>query len=170
MPAFTPPPPKVHTSDMGGDPISELTEAEKEVLRLYLTATDQKEIARLIDRSPSAVEQRLASARRKLGVNRSIDAAHQLAHAEGNPAYGLAIYGSSSGSEARAFALKQPSSEGGSRLSGLRPFPTKGRPWNAQPIGMRLIAIVAGVFLLVLSAVFVVSLGEAISAILRHRP
>lgn len=170
MPAFAAPRSKVHISDMGGDPISELTEAEKEVLRLYLTATDQKEIARLIDRSPSAVEQRLASARRKLGVNRSIDAAHLLAHAEGNPAYGLAIYGSSSGSEARSFALKPPSSEGGSWLSGLKPFPTKGRPWNAQPVGSRLIVIVAGVFALVLSAVFVVSLGEALSAILRHRP
>jgi DNA-binding CsgD family transcriptional regulator len=155
---------------MGGDPISDLTEAEKEVLRLYLTATDQKEIARLIDRSPSAVEQRLASARRKLGVNRSIDAAHQLAHAEGNPAYGMAIYGHSSGSEARSFSLRPASSEGGNWLSGLMPFPTKGRPWNAQPIGMRLIAVTAVVFLLVLSAVFVVSLGEAISAILRHRP
>ncbi len=155
---------------MEGDPIDGLTEAEKEVLRLYLTATDQKEIARLIDRSPSAVEQRLASARRKLNVNRSIDAAHLLAHAEGNPAYGLAIYGSSSGSEARSFTLRPPSSEGGSWLSSLRPFPTKGRPWNAQPIGPRLIVITGVVLALVLSAVFVVSLGEALSAILRHRP
>ncbi len=154
---------------MEGDPIDELTEAEKEVLRLYLTATDQKEIARLIDRSPSAVEQRLASARRKLGVNRSIDAAHLLAHAEGNPAYGMAIYGSSSGSEARSFTLRPPSSEGGNWLSSLRPFPTKGRPWNAQPIGPRLIVITGVVLALVLSAVFVVSLGEALSAILRHR-
>ena len=154
---------------MDGDAIAGLTNAEKEVLRLYLTVTDQKEIARLIDRSPSAVEQRLAGARRKLNVNRSIDAAHLLAHAEGNPAYGLAIYGSSSASEARKFTLNPASSEGGVRLTGLVPFPTKGRPWNALPIGPRLIAIVAGVFVLVLSAVIVVSIGEALSAIARHR-
>ena len=154
---------------MDGDPIAELTDAEKEVLRLYLTATDQKEIARIIERSPSAVEQRLASARRKLKVNRSIDAAHQLAHAEGNPAYGMAIYGSSSGSEARNFGLMAPSSEGGSGLFSQMPFPTKGRPWNALPIGSRLIVIVAGVLALALSAILLVSIGEALSAILRHR-
>lgn len=154
---------------MDGDPIAELTAAEKEVLRLYLTVTDQKEIARMIARSPSAVEQRLAGARRKLNVNRSIDAAHLLAHAEGNPAYGMAIYGSSSGGADRGFTLNPASSEGALRRNGLMPFPTKGRPWNALPIGPRLLAIVVGVFLLVLSAIIVVSIGEALSAIARHR-
>jgi len=153
---------------MAGNPIALLTDAEKEVLRLYLTVTDQKEIARLIDRSPSAVEQRLASARRKLGVSRSIDAAHKLAHAEGNPAYGLAIYGSSSGGEARTFALEPRSSEGGGRFFGLAPFPTKGRPWNALPIGARLLWIVVGLFLMVCSTVLVISIGQALSAIARQ--
>ena len=155
---------------MGGDPIAELTEAEKEVLRLYLTVTDQKEIARRIGRSPSAVEQRLASARRKLAVGRRLDAAHMLAHAEGTPAYGMAIYGSSPGGDARTFTLRPASSEGGSKLHGFAPFPTKGRPWNAHSITARLIAIGAGAFLLVLIAVLLVSVGEALSSILRHRP
>jgi len=154
---------------MDGDPIADLTDAEKEVLRLYLTVTDQKEIARIIARSPSAVEQRLASARRRLGVRRSIEAAHMLAHAEGNPAYGLAIYGSSSGGEGRSFELRQRPSEGGIGSSGLMPFPTKGRPWNALPIGLRLIAIVGGVFVLTLCAIILVSVGEALSSIARHR-
>jgi DNA-binding CsgD family transcriptional regulator len=153
---------------MDGTAIASLTDAEKEVLRLYLSVTDQKEIARRIDRSPSAVEQRLASARRKLGVNRSIDAAHQLAHAEGNPAYGLAIYGQSSGSGQRNYALIQPSSEGGGGFSSLLPFPTKGRPWNAQPIGRRLLAIAAGIFLLACSAVIIVSIGQSLSTIARQ--
>jgi DNA-binding CsgD family transcriptional regulator len=153
---------------MEGDPTALLTDAEKEVLRLYLSVSDQKEIARRIDRSPSAVEQRLTSARRKLKVGRSIEAAHLLAHAEGNPAYGMAIYGSSPGSEARQFSLRPPSSEGGSRLSGLVPFPTKGRPWNALPVGPRLLAIAAGLFLMVCSAVIMVSIGQALSAIARQ--
>jgi DNA-binding CsgD family transcriptional regulator len=148
--------------------LADLTDAEKEVLRLFLTTSDPKEIARAIDRSQHTVEQRLTRARRKLGVNRSLDAAHLLAHAEGNPAYGKAIYGSSVHGDDLPFTLKRSPSEGGAGLSGFAPFPTKGRPWNALPPWLRLVMIVGGMLAITISAVVVVSIGEALSSIARQ--
>jgi DNA-binding CsgD family transcriptional regulator len=148
--------------------IADLTDAEKEVLRLYLKTSDPKEIARAIDRSQHTVDQRLARARRKLGVTRSLDAAHLLAHAEGNPAYGAAIYGSSLRGDALPFVLKRPPSEGGAGPASLAPFPTKGRPWNALPPWTRALMIVGGMFAIAVTAVVIVSIGEALSSIARQ--
>jgi len=78
-----------------GDSIDELSDLEKEVLRLFMVSSDQKELARRIGRSPATVEQRLARARRKLGVARSLDAALMLAEREGRGTYGTTIYGDS---------------------------------------------------------------------------
>ena len=91
---------------MGDDPIDALSDLEKEVLRLFLVASDQKEVARRIGRSPATVEQRLARARRKLGVARSLDAALLLAKREGNQTYGTAIYGDSLHGDPEQSALK----------------------------------------------------------------
>ncbi|KRB92931.1 MULTISPECIES: LuxR C-terminal-related transcriptional regulator [unclassified Sphingomonas] len=69
-----------------------LTEVERETLRAFLARSEVKEVARALGKSTFAVEQRLARARRKLGVRRSIDAALMLARAEGVNMYGSPIY------------------------------------------------------------------------------
>ena len=153
---------------MGGDPFDALSDLEKEALRLFLVSSDQKELARRIGRSPATVEQRLARARRKLGVARSLDAALLLAEREGNQTYGTAIYGETLRGEPEKTALKLwPPKERGAAQS-LSIFPTRGRPWNTLPAWARLALIVAGVVALMIGAVATVSLGESASRIVRQ--
>ena len=151
-----------------GDPIDELSDLEKEALRLFLVTSDQKELARRIGRSPATVEQRLARARRRLGVSRSLDAALMLAEREGTGTYGRAIYGNSLRGEADESALKlRPPKEPGAH-QGLMLFPTRGRPWNTLPTWARLALILGGMLALLIAAVATVSLGEGISSIVRQ--
>ena len=153
---------------MGDDPIAALSDLEKEALRLFLVSSDQKELARRIGRSPATVEQRLARARRKLGVARSLDAALLLAEREGNQTYGKAIYGESLHGEAEKSALKLwPPKERGAAQS-LSFFPTRGRPWNTLPMWARLAVILGGMFILLIAAVATVSLGESVTRIVRQ--
>ena len=153
---------------MGGNPFDALSDLEKEALRLFLISSDQKELARRIGRSPATVEQRLARARRKLGVARSLDAALLLAEHEGRGTYGKAIYGDSLHGEADGSALKLwPPKERGGRQS-LTFFPTRGRPWNTLPAWARLALILGGMLTLLIAAVVTVSLGESISRIVRQ--
>jgi DNA-binding CsgD family transcriptional regulator len=153
---------------MGADLIDGLSDLEKEALRLFLVVSDQKELARRIGRSPATVEQRLARARRKLGVARSLDAALLLAEHEGNSTYGTAIYGDSVRGEADASALKlwPPKDRGGPQS--LAFFPTRGRPWNMLPSWVRLSLIMGGMLTLLIAAVAVVSLGESITRIVQQ--
>lgn len=65
------------------EPVSRLTEREKEVLRLWLHHKTAKEIALDIGISHHAVEKRLKMARTKLDVASSLDAARVLAQVEG---------------------------------------------------------------------------------------
>lgn len=60
-----------------------LTEREKECLRLWLDHKTAKEIARELGISHHAVEKRLKTARTKLGVASSLEAARLLAREEG---------------------------------------------------------------------------------------
>ena len=153
---------------MGGNPFDALSDLEKEALRLFLISSDQKELARRIGRSPATVEQRLARARRKLGVARSLDAALLLAEREGNQTYGTAIYGESLHGEPEKTALKLwPPKERGAAQS-LSFFPTRGRPWNTLPAWARLALILGGMLTLLIAAVVTVSLGESISRIVRQ--
>ena len=153
---------------MGDDPIAALSDLEKEALRQFLISSDQKELARRIGRSPATVEQRLARARRKLGVARSLDAALLLAEHEGNQRYGTAIYGESLHGEPEKTALKLwPPKERGAAQS-LSFFPTRGRPWNTLPAWARLALILGGMLALLIAAVATVSLGESISRIVRQ--
>ena len=153
---------------MGDNPIDALSDLEKEALRLFLVSSDQKELARRIGRSPATVEQRLARARRKLGVARSLDAALLLAEREGNQTYGKAIYGESLHGEAEKSALKLwPPKERGAAQS-LSFFPTRGRPWNTLPMWARLAVILGGMFILLIAAVATVSLGESVTRIVRQ--
>jgi len=153
---------------MGDNPIDALSDLEKEALRLFLVSSDQKELARRIGRSPATVEQRLARARRKLGVARSLDAALLLAEREGNQTYGTAIYGESLHGEPEKTALKLwPPKERGATQS-LSFFPTRGRPWNTLPAWARLALILGGMLTLLIAAVATVSLGESITRIVQQ--
>lgn len=64
------------------DPIEELTEKEKEALRLLLAGHDAKSAALKIDISVHTLNDRLRAARRKLGVTTSKEAARALSEAE----------------------------------------------------------------------------------------
>ena len=152
---------------MGADLIDELSDLEKEVLRLFLVSSDQKDLARRIGRSPATVEQRLARARRKLGVARSLDAALLLAEHEGRTAYGTAIYGDSLHGEPDKSALKLwPPKDRGAAHS-LAFLPTRGRPWNTLPTWARLAMILGGTLVFMIAAVAAVSLGESFTRIVR---
>ena len=153
---------------MGDNPIDALSDLEKEALRLFLISSDQKELARRIGRSPATVEQRLARARRKLGVARSLDAALLLAEREGNQTYGTAIYGESLHGEPEKSALKLWPPKDRGAAPGLSFFPTRGRPWNTLPAWARLTLIMGGMLTLLIAAVATVSLGEGISSIVRQ--
>ena len=151
-----------------GDSIDELSDLEKEVLRLFLVSSDQKELARRIGRSPATVEQRLARARRKLGVARSLDAALMLAEWEGRGMYGTAISCDSlRGAEDRpTLKLRPPKDRDGSQS--LTFFPTRGRPWNTLPAWARLALILGGMLALLIATVAAVSLGEGVTRIVRQ--
>jgi DNA-binding CsgD family transcriptional regulator len=153
---------------MGGYPIDALSDLEKETLRLFLVTSDQKEIARRIGRSPATVEQRLARARRKLGVARSLDAALLLAGHEGPGTYGTAIYGDSlHGTAPRsALNLRPPREPDGPHAARL--LPSRGRPWNSLPTWLRLALILGGMLALMIAAVAVVSIGEGLTSIVRQ--
>jgi DNA-binding CsgD family transcriptional regulator len=153
---------------MGADLIDGLSDLEKEALRLFLVVSDQKELARRIGRSPATVEQRLARARRKLGVARSLDAALLLAEHEGRGTYGKAIYGDSLHGDAAESALKLwPPKERGGRQSRTF-FPTRGRPWNTLPAWARLAVILGGMLVLLIATVATVSIGEGLSRIVQQ--
>jgi DNA-binding CsgD family transcriptional regulator len=72
---------------MAADPISKLSEAQKECLRLVHLGYEGKEIAKKLGLSPHAVIERLRAARRTLGVGSSREAARILIFHEGPMAY-----------------------------------------------------------------------------------
>ncbi len=152
---------------MGGDPFDTLSDLEKEALRHFLASSDQKELERKICRSPATVEQRLARARRKLGVARSLDAALLLAEREGRT-YGTDIYGDSlhGGQSAQTLKLWPPKGRGSTPP--LTCFPTRGRPWNSLPAWVRLALILGGMLALMVTTVATVSIGEAVTRIVRQ--
>ena len=153
---------------MGADLIDELSDLEKEVLRLFLVSSDQKDLARRIGRSPATVEQRLARARRKLGVTRSLDAALLLAEHEGRTAYGTAIYGESLHGEPDKSGLKLWPPKDRGAVQSLAFLPTRGRPWNTLPTWARLTMIIGGMFALLIATVAAVSIGEGVSRIVQQ--
>ena len=64
------------------DPLADLTDKEKEALRLLLAGHDAKSAAIALDISVHTLNDRLRAARRKLGVTTSKEAARALADAE----------------------------------------------------------------------------------------
>ena len=70
--------------------LDELTEKEKETLRLMVRGHDAKSMARTLDRSVHTINDRLRAARRKLEVTSSKEAARLLLEAEREPPEKLA--------------------------------------------------------------------------------
>lgn len=68
-----------------GNPADDLTDKEKEALRLLLAGHDTKSSAAQLDLSVHTINDRLRNARRKLGVSSSREAARILGDAEGAP-------------------------------------------------------------------------------------
>ncbi len=77
---------------MAGKPQPELTEGQKSCLRLVGNQLTSKEIARELGISPFTVNQRLDSARKKLGAESRVDAARLFAAFDGEPIYQRMIY------------------------------------------------------------------------------
>lgn len=119
----------------------QLTEREKECLRLLLKPMRAKEIAQATGLSVNTVNEYLKSARRKLGATDSLSAANALRAIEdptnssntnklGSRPEALPVDNASTDMSAVEPAMVERSS--------LLPFPTKGRPWNDQSFGWRL--------------------------------
>lgn len=69
--------------------LARLTERERDVLRLLVRGHDVKSIARELSISTTAANERLRSARLKLGVSSSREAARILAAEEGDPSFAV---------------------------------------------------------------------------------
>jgi DNA-binding CsgD family transcriptional regulator len=115
--------------------IDDLSEAQKDSLRLLYRGYNAKEIARLHGVHPATVHQRLTAARKALGVPRSREAARILAQAEGAPVYDRVLY------DAIDIA-PMPSDEPSSWVSRPPwPLPTRRRPTNDLSFLELLVAI-----------------------------
>lgn len=77
---------------MKDDPVSRLSEGQRECLRMVYRHMETKEIARVLGISPDGVTQRIKVAMRILGVNRRKDAAFILAQYEGGEPYPSLVY------------------------------------------------------------------------------
>ena len=137
-----------------------LSEGQKECLRLFHERWEIKDIARHIGRSTVTVNQRLAAARKHLGVSRSSEAARLLAEHEGRaagvyspPIYVPEILGPS--------PLPSPNEwHGNDRQPGFPlPFPTRGRPINDFSFAGKL------TYALILAALIILTFGGAVAAL-----
>jgi hypothetical protein len=135
-----------------------LSEGQKECLRLFHARWEIKDIARQIGRSPVTVNQRLAAARKHLGVDRSAEAARLLAEHE-NGTYTPPPYVPDTIPEA---APEQPSTqqEHEERHPAIPlPFPTAGRPNNDLSFGGKL------AYSLLLAALIALVFGGGVAAL-----
>ena len=147
--------------------VRRLTPLEREALEAFLQRSDVQVVAQIIGKSVPTAEQRLARARRKLGVHRSIDAAHMYARVEGRLTYGSAIYTPSVVADADPPDLHVDPAENGNGMS-LLPVPTKGRPWNDHPAWVRLGTIGGGMLFAATSIVLIADLLETVTRIVRQ--
>lgn len=131
--------------------VEELTEGQKECLRLFYARYDAKEIARQLGIAPATVHQRLTAARKKLGVSKSMEAARLLVRAEDSASvYDRMLY---DGTDIAVVPEHLPNWV--ERLPW--PFPTRWRPENDLSLPELLIAIlaVASFFMLAMALYFI---------------
>ncbi len=137
-----------------------LSEGQKECLRLYHDRWEIKEIARHVGISVVTVNQRLATARKHLGVSRSAEAARLLAEYEASsPAlYSPPIYRPEILGEEPLSAPEQP--HGDEQPSEFPwPFPTPGKPTNDLSFGGKL----ASAF--IIAALIALTFGGSVAAL-----
>lgn len=136
-----------------------LTEGQKECLRLFHARWEVKDIARQIGRSPVTVQQRLATARKHLGVDRSAEAARLLVQHEGR-VYDPTPYAPTIVADPVPSAPILEAEKRGERHSAFPlPFPTRERPTNDLSIGMKI------TYSVLLAAMIVLIFGGAVTAL-----
>jgi DNA-binding CsgD family transcriptional regulator len=131
--------------------VEDLSEVQKDSLRLLYRGYNAKEIARIRGVHPATVHQRLTAARKTLGVSRSMEAARIFAEAEGAPVYDSVICD-------EIDIAPTPPDQSSSWLSRLPwPLPTRRRPTNDLSMLELLAAILglASVFMLAAALFFI---------------
>ena len=148
--------------------LDQLTEAQRECLRLVYAHHNSKEIAEIVGISPSAVDKRLERAVQLLGATSRFAAARMLAADEGGPAY----------EQTTSEPFDLPSSHSFSRtadneplwlvrrLLGMSPVAgSGGEARNSLTKGQRLGVIVALIFLISMSSMALLNLGQTLSSL-----
>lgn len=164
--------------------VDKLTEAEREVLRLWARRASAKEIALELGITHWAVNERLRSARRRLGVADSNEAARLLAEAEAGGAYNRIVYEPSAIAPAAPIEPSQPrerqqATTAGSavrevqaeytvapfayRLGFRLPFPTHGETRNELTASERLAWIGGAALCIIIAVGTLVTIGEGLA-------
>lgn len=149
--------------------LDQLTEAQRECLRLVYAHHSSKEIAEIVGVSPSAVDKRIERAIQLLGAPSRFAAARMLAVEEGAPAYERLPSEAIDLSLAPSFGpMQEP---GGPwwlahRLLGLAPREgSRGQARNTLGKLERLGVIIGLMFLIAMTSVALLNLGETLSGL-----
>jgi len=148
--------------------LDQLTDAQRECLRLVYTRHSSKEIAEILGVSPSAVDKRIERAVQQLGVSSRIAAARMLVASEGGTTYERTT--------SDPFDLPSDALAGGMapdgpwwlvrRLLGLGPVTgSEGEARNPLSRSQRLGVIVGLIFLISMSSMALLNLGQTLSSL-----
>lgn len=150
--------------------LAQLTSAQRECLRLVYTHHSSKEIAEIVGVSPSAVDKRIERAVQMLGVSSRFAAARMLVASEGGSTYEQTT--------SEAFDLPPAALVGGMapdepwwlvrRLLGIGPATgSNGEARNRLTRLQRLGVIVGLIFLISMSSMALLNLGQTLSSLAR---
>jgi DNA-binding CsgD family transcriptional regulator len=117
--------------------VENLSERERECLRLVLYPMRAKEIARTLGLSTYTVNDHLRNARVKLGVNDSFTAAHMLRKHESE--HPEKIEPTEWGWRDTEIHGQNADSEDSEEVILREPFAVRGRPWNRLSLGWRIV-------------------------------
>jgi len=148
--------------------LDQLTDAQRECLRLVYARHSSKEIAEIVGVSPSAVDKRIERAVQQLGVTSRIAAARMLVASEGGATYERTT--------SDPFDLPPDANSGGMaldgpwwlvrRLLGLGPATgSEGEARNPLSRSQRLGVIVGLIFLISMSSMALLNLGQTLSSL-----
>lgn len=153
---------------MSAHVLDQLTDAQRECLRLVYAHHSSKEIAEIVGVSPSAVDKRIERAVQQLGVASRFAAARILVSAEGGPMYEQTT--------SEPFDLPTERSMGGMggngpwwlvrRLLGIGPATgSEGEVRNPLSGLQRLGVVIGLVFLISMSSMALLNLGQTLSSL-----
>jgi len=148
--------------------LDQLTDAQRECLRLVYTHHNSKEIAEIVGISPSAVDKRIERAVQQLGAPSRFAAARRLAMIEGGPAY----------EQTPSDPIDLPSAAATGRMSPDEPWwlvrrllgiesgsGSGGEARNPLSKLQRLGVIVGLIFLISMSSMALLNLGQTLSSL-----